>query len=43
MPEYVLENLEGKEQYVDLIGITLGKTQLAKIAKLKMKYSGIEW
>ena len=46
LPEYVLENLEGKEQYctvyVGLIGITLGKTQLAKITKLKLKCS-IEW
>ena len=45
LPEYFLEKLEGKgkEQYVGLIGINLGKTQLAKIAKLKFKYSSIEW
>ena len=45
LPEYFLEKLEGKgkEQYVGLIGINLGKTQLAKIAKLKFKHSSIEW
>ena len=44
LSEYFLEKLEGKGkvQYVGLIGINLGKTQLAKIAKLKLKYSNIE-